>query len=144
MTAARVSISVALLEKLGGIKKEAPAKPKQKAPAGLPHLPLGLPVVPPQLAAPFSAPESQYQLRQSKRVGELLLKAEEHEVAAVKQRADELIQQYGTPCRPAPCASEQEACLSCYKENTKDVLKCAQVVAAYSACAQQALSQVFS
>jgi hypothetical protein len=33
-------------------------------------------------------------LQQSRRVGELLLKAEEQEVAAVKQHADELIGQY--------------------------------------------------
>lgn len=36
----------------------------------------------------------QRQIKQSQRVGTLLLKSEEDEVAAINQRADELIQQY--------------------------------------------------
>ncbi len=36
----------------------------------------------------------QHQIKQSQRVGTLLLKAEDDETAAVQQRAEELIQQY--------------------------------------------------
>lgn len=54
----------------------------------------GLPVVqrpPAHLQADTSLQQS---IQQSNRVGELLLKSEEQEVAAVRQRADELIAQY--------------------------------------------------
>lgn len=65
-------------------------------------LPLGfgIPLVPhiPQHHAADAALSTdavlQRQIKQSQRVGALLLKAEEQELEAVQQRADELLQQY--------------------------------------------------
>jgi len=65
---------------------------------------LGLPGLPRDLAAAAAAGGSashgqldsslQQAIQSSRRVGELLLKSEEQEVAAVQQRAQELVQQY--------------------------------------------------
>jgi hypothetical protein len=55
----------------------------------------GLPLSQLPASGHYAADSSlQQSLQQSRRVGELLLKAEEQEVAAVKQHADELIGQY--------------------------------------------------
>ncbi|WIA39033.1 hypothetical protein OEZ86_005179 [Tetradesmus obliquus] len=150
MTTAKVQISVSLLEKLAGIKKE-PTKKQQQHPSHPSQLQLpgfGLPLgqhVP--AGAHFAADRDssiQQSLQQSRRVGELLLKAEEQEVAAVKQHADKLIGRYSAAPRPRACVEEQLACIDCYQQHPSDALTCSSLVDAYVACAQQAAGQLMT
>ncbi|CAL8462414.1 g1947 [Coccomyxa elongata] len=90
-------------------------------------------------------PKLQEALRHSRRVGDMLLKVEEQEMAKVNQLTDDLLKkEYRAPLRETPCLQEREACLQCYKNNSQDVLKCADAVAAYAACAQQAVAMASS
>eukprot|EP00775_Hariotina_reticulata_P001321 gene1321-1665_t len=113
--------------------------------------PLGLPSLPRDLAAAAAGGTAghgqldrslQQAIQSSRRVGELLLKSEEQEVAAVQQRAQELVQQYSTNTRPEPCTSEKLSALGCYQQHPQDVLKCASLVDAYAACAAHAAGQL--
>ncbi|KAF6251868.1 hypothetical protein COO60DRAFT_1556732 [Scenedesmus sp. NREL 46B-D3] len=146
MTTAKVQISVNLLEKLAGIKKEPSKKQQQRSlhPSQLQLPGFGLPLA--QRMAPgghYAADSSlQQSLQQSRRVGQLLLKAEEQEVAAVKQHADELIGQYSAAPRARACVQEQLACIECYQQNATDALACSSLVDAFLACSQRAAGQL--
>ncbi|EIE24052.1 hypothetical protein COCSUDRAFT_62575 [Coccomyxa subellipsoidea C-169] len=75
----------------------------------------------------------------------MLLKNEEREVAKVNQLVDDLLgQEYRAPLREPPCLREREACLQCYKTTSQDILKCADTVSAYAACAQEAIAKASS
>ncbi|KAK9792073.1 hypothetical protein WJX73_008922 [Symbiochloris irregularis] len=83
--------------------------------------------------------ELQQALQRSRRAGDLLLKAEEDEVAAVNQLVSDLLQkEYRGPVREAPCRREHAKCLQCYQHNPADPLKCATAVQAYAQCAHAA------
>ena len=44
--------------------------------------------------------------------------------------------------KPTPCLSEKDACLECYREHTKDPLRCANAVKLFSDCARRARKQM--
>jgi hypothetical protein len=78
-------------------------------------------------------------LERSRRVGGLLLRHEDAELAAVGQLAEELVQrEFATPSRPRPCAQQADDCVRCYAEHADDSLACAPAVEAYGACAKAA------
>lgn len=77
----------------------------------------------------------------TKRVGDLILKNEEEELAAARQLADELLKrEYYAPARPVACLQQRQACVDCYQAHAGDPLKCAAQVQAYSQCAQAAFA----
>mmetsp|Transcript_924 Transcript_924/g.2820 ORF Transcript_924/g.2820 Transcript_924/m.2820 type:complete len:172 (+) Transcript_924:160-675(+) len=82
-------------------------------------------------------------LNRSRRVGGLLLRHEDDELAQVQQYAEELLDhEYRAPSRKPPCVADRDACLACYTSHPKDPLACASSVSAYKACAQSAFAQV--
>ena len=82
-------------------------------------------------------------IERSRRVGSLLLKREDEELAAVGALADELLaQEYQAPARPPPCQEQAAECLHCYTEHAGDTLKCAAAVHAYSDCTHKAYAAV--
>eukprot|EP00898_Chlorokybus_atmophyticus_P000395 jgi/Chlat1/1356/Chrsp119S01788 len=96
---------------------------------------------PPRLrpSQPAVKPEVQQALAHSARVGDLLLKREEEELAKVDTFAKELHEkEYVAPMRPTPCEAERETCVKCYKEHPEDPLRCGAAVKAFSACARKA------
>lgn len=69
----------------------------------------------------------------------MLLKAEDAELAAVGQLADELVaREFAAPARPRPCQQQADDCVRCYAEHAADPLACAPAVDAYAACARAA------
>eukprot|EP00882_Tetradesmus_deserticola_P017967 GHRQ01019278.1.p1 GENE.GHRQ01019278.1~~GHRQ01019278.1.p1 ORF type:complete len:148 (+),score=46.82 GHRQ01019278.1:314-757(+) len=147
MTTAKVQISVSLLEKLAGIKKEPIKKQQQRSihPSQLQLPGFPLPVAQLGPGGHYAADSSlQQSLQQSRRIGELLLKAEEQEVAAVKQHADELIGRYSAAPRARACEQEQLACIECYQQHPTDALACSSLVDAFFACSQRAAGQLTS
>ncbi|KAF8064650.1 hypothetical protein HT031_003451 [Scenedesmus sp. PABB004] len=158
MTTAKVQISVSLLEKLAGIRKEPARGPhagQHRAPPGLQQLAFGPPLLghPPHHhggggpggggAADGSALRAS--LAQSQRVGALLLKAEAEELAAVQARAQELVNAYSTTTQPAlSCGAERQAVLDCYAQQPGGALQCAALVDAYAACARGAAGRLMS
>ncbi|KAH9568997.1 hypothetical protein CY35_03G108800 [Sphagnum magellanicum] len=88
-------------------------------------------------------------LEESEKLGEKLQKQEEEELGKVKQLAQELQEkQFFAPSQPVPCTNEKEACIQCYRENSKNPLECANTVKLFKECSQRAhqslLSQVAS
>ncbi|KAH8968146.1 hypothetical protein BDL97_03G114500 [Sphagnum fallax] len=62
-------------------------------------------------------------LEESEKLGEKLQKQEEEELRKVKQLAQELQEkQFCAPSQPVPCTNEKEACIQCYRENSKSLL----------------------
>ncbi|CAA0842288.1 copper ion binding [Striga hermonthica] len=83
-------------------------------------------------------------LEASERVVERLQKQEENMLNEVTQRAKELHdKEFKLPnSKPLPCLDEKDACVKCYKENTKDPLNCAQLVEGFAECARRVRQQV--
>lgn len=78
-------------------------------------------------------------LESSRRVGMLLLKHEDEELARIGALADELVaREYAAPSRPRPCQQQADDCVRCYAEHAADPLACAAAVRAYGECAQAA------
>jgi hypothetical protein len=84
-------------------------------------------------------PGLDHAIARSFRVGELLLKNEQAELAAVRERASEAQSRHQMMrARNTPCVAEREACRVCYETNAEDTLRCGNEVAAYDACARAA------
>ncbi|KAD4384650.1 hypothetical protein E3N88_24818 [Mikania micrantha] len=85
-------------------------------------------------------------LQDSERVLEKLEKKEEEMVFEVTQKAKELHdKEFKLPQpKPMPCLPDLTACLDCYKENTKDPLKCSTLVKNFADCARTLRQQVGS
>ncbi|KAK1435519.1 hypothetical protein QVD17_01284 [Tagetes erecta] len=77
-------------------------------------------------------------LQESERVLEKLEKKEDEMVVEVTQKAKELRdKEFKLPQpKPMPCLTDLTACLDCYKENTKDPLKCNALVKNFADCAR--------
>ncbi|KAK4761587.1 hypothetical protein SAY87_029471 [Trapa incisa] len=82
-------------------------------------------------------------LRESESVVEKLQKQEENIVQEVTQRAKDLRdKEFKLPNqKPMPCLAESSACLECYKEHSKDPLKCSHLVKSFADCARRARQQ---
>ncbi|KAI8476500.1 MAG: hypothetical protein J3K34DRAFT_400593 [Monoraphidium minutum] len=148
MESVKIQISIKLLEKLAGIKQEH--KPQRRQARGPPQLP-GIPglaglALPPGGLDPgaFSLePELRGALVPSRRVGLLLLKAEDTEMGKVAAAADELIaREYSVPVREVPCQGEQAAVVDCYQAHKEGAWACSGLVDAYAACAAAAYQNV--
>ena len=88
-------------------------------------------------------PGLDHALARSLRVGELLLKNEEAELALTRERASEMQSRHHlVHVKAAPCVAEREACRVCYETNADDTLRCGHEVAAYDACARAASDAV--
>lgn len=85
-------------------------------------------------------------LRESEGIVEKLQKQEESIVQEVTQRAKDLRdKEFKLPYqKPMPCSAESNACLECYKEHSKDPLKCSHLVRNFADCAQRARQQASS
>lgn len=85
-------------------------------------------------------------LQESERVLEKLEKKEDEMVVEVTQKAKELRdKEFKLPQpKPMPCLTDLTACLDCYKENTKDPLKCSELVKNFADCARTLRQQVSS
>ena len=88
-------------------------------------------------------PGLDHALARSLRVGELLLKNEEAELALTRERASETQSRHHlVHVKAAPCVTEREACRVCYETNADATLRCGHEVAAYDACARAASDAV--
>ncbi|KAF5772487.1 hypothetical protein HanRHA438_Chr13g0588241 [Helianthus annuus] len=85
-------------------------------------------------------------LQDSEKVFEKLEKKEDEMVVEVTQKAKELHdKEFKLPQpKPMPCSTDLTACLECYKENTKDPLKCSTLVKNFADCARTIRQQVSS
>lgn len=129
-----VQITTDLLDKLAGRRRKKLASQKFPFPGGV-----GVPLVPSELVHPD--PSVREALSSSRRVGNLLLKTEAAELKKVHDLAEALIhKEFSAPAKPMPCQQEREACVNCYRENPQDTLLCADVVDAYSRCAEKAFA----
>eukprot|EP01025_Chloroclados_australasicus_P063452 TRINITY_DN8398_c0_g1_i1.p3 TRINITY_DN8398_c0_g1~~TRINITY_DN8398_c0_g1_i1.p3 ORF type:complete len:155 (-),score=8.38 TRINITY_DN8398_c0_g1_i1:158-622(-) len=81
--------------------------------------------------------EVQSALSTSRKVGNLLLKHEEAELAKVRAQAAALLSTKSTQGPKRCCAAEREACTACYAQFPGDELQCTGAVAAYEACARR-------
>jgi hypothetical protein len=73
-------------------------------------------------------------------VGELLLRREREETAAISHLAQELLdKEYRTPTRELRCSAERAACLQCYTDSAAGPLACTAQVEAFAKCADAAL-----
>ncbi|PKA62497.1 hypothetical protein AXF42_Ash009384 [Apostasia shenzhenica] len=109
--------------------------------------PLFVPVIPlSTLPAATELEAVRSVLQESEKVVEKLEKQEANKVEELTQRAKELREkEFKLPYqKPAPCLSEREACLECYRENLNDPLKCSSVVNKFAHCARQARQHVVS
>ncbi|KAL2934044.1 MICOS complex subunit MIC25 [Bienertia sinuspersici] len=79
-------------------------------------------------------------LKKSESVLEKLQKHEENMLKEVTQKSKELHEkEFRVPQqKSAVCQSEKDACVTCYKENIKDSLKCASFVQSYHDCVRKA------
>ncbi|CAN6448042.1 unnamed protein product [Victoria cruziana] len=165
-----IQISSSLFDRLaeqdGKVKKQKKSKPKGQGKehinrpssdskasthaGGWPPLPsqLPLPLVQPSPPPPptVTNPEInaiQSILQESEQVIERMKKIEANMTEEVKQRAKELHdKEFKLPYqKPLPCIAEKDACLQCYKEHTKDPLKCAHVARSFADCARKARQQ---
>ncbi|XP_072969035.1 uncharacterized protein [Typha angustifolia] len=122
--------------------KQVPAAPQGSSASGWPlQPPIFLPITPepPPVAIPeVEAIRAIYQ--ESEKVVEKLEKKEAEMLQELTQRAKELHEkEFKLPYQnPLPCTAERENCLHCYKDHTKEPLKCAQAVKAFADCARQA------
>lgn len=83
-------------------------------------------------------------VQESETVLERLEKREEAMIQELTKRAKALHEkEFKLPYqKPAPCLSEREACLLCYKEHLEDPLSCASLVEKFADCARQARRQL--
>ena len=87
-------------------------------------------------------PDLREALRQSARVGDLLLKREAREIEEIDKYAEELEKLEKDPfagAREAPCGVEAEKVRACYGSNAKNVTACREVVDEYKKCGRVAL-----
>lgn len=78
----------------------------------------------------------------SKEIGGLLLKQEDVELAKVRHRAAEVLQQdRAAGATTPPCGEERAACVACYRAHQGDVLQCASAVREYEECARRCLQR---
>ncbi|GJZ66098.1 hypothetical protein Tco_0622794 [Tanacetum coccineum] len=121
-----------------------------QAPRGAPPVPgwppmyLPVPLPAPPVNAEVEAIRSV--LQDSEKVLEKLQKQEDELVVEVTQKAKELHdKEFKIPQpKPMPCSADLTACLDCYKENTKDPLKCKTLVEKYADCARTVRQQISS
>lgn len=91
------------------------------------------------LAAARQDRDLAHALDRSRRVGGLLLKAEDEELGRVGALADELLaREYASPQRARACQAEAADSVRCYADNADNPLACGAAVEAYSACAKAA------
>ncbi|KNA17288.1 hypothetical protein SOVF_081270 [Spinacia oleracea] len=112
---------------------------KETPSAGWPlQPPFFMPVVPPSTNPELEAIRSV--LKESEAVLEKMQKHEENMLKQVTQRSKELHEkEFKLPQQKSiVCQSEREACSACYKEHTKDSLKCANLVRSYQDCVRKA------
>lgn len=97
-----------------------------------------LPVPPPTTPANAELDAIRSVLQDSEKVLEKLQKKEDELTVEVTQKAKELHdKEFKLPQpKPMPCSADLTACLECYKENTKDPLKCSMLVKNYADCAR--------
>ncbi|KAL1177258.1 hypothetical protein V6Z11_A03G018600 [Gossypium hirsutum] len=78
-------------------------------------------------------------VKESENVVEKLRKQEDNMVQEVTQRAKDLHEkEFKIPeQKPMPCLVENNACMECFKENVKDVTKCAPLAQNYADCARR-------
>jgi len=92
-------------------------------------------------------PDLREALRQSTRVGDLLLKREAGEIAEIDKYAEELEKLEKDPfagAREEPCGIEAEKVRACYGSNAKNVTACREVVDEYQKCGRIALRKFVS
>ena len=92
-------------------------------------------------------PDLREALRQSTRVGDLLLKREAGEIAEIDKYAEELEKLEKDPfagAREEPCGIEAEKVRACYGSNAKNVTACREVVDEYKKCGRIALRKFVS
>nr|XP_043625183.1 uncharacterized protein LOC122596634 [Erigeron canadensis] len=108
--------------------------------------PMYLPIPPPAPPANAELDAIRSVVQESERVLEKLQKKEEEMVVEVTQKAKELHDnEFKLPQpKPMPCSADLTACLDCYKENTKDPLKCSTLVRKFADCARTIRQQVDS
>mmetsp|Transcript_8718 Transcript_8718/g.15079 ORF Transcript_8718/g.15079 Transcript_8718/m.15079 type:complete len:146 (+) Transcript_8718:75-512(+) len=128
-----ITFTTGLIEKLAGVRRLTP--PQTHAPEPRPLM-----MHPEILALKQKDAQLAKALTSSKRVGHLLVKAEEEESLKIQQLGQELLQQYRFDPRPVPCQQERDACVECYSGNTQSPWRCEALVDAYSQCASQAFS----
>ncbi|XP_071701239.1 uncharacterized protein [Rutidosis leptorrhynchoides] len=100
--------------------------------------PMYLPIPPPAPPANAELEAIRTTLKDSEKVLEKLQKQENEMVVEVTQKAKELHdKEFKLPLpKPMPCSADLTACLECYKQNTKDPLKCSTLVKKYADCAR--------
>lgn len=83
-------------------------------------------------------------LKESETVLEKIQKHEENMLKEVTQRSKKLHEkEFKLPQQKTiVCQSERDACSACYKEHTKDSLKCAGLVQSYQDCVRRAKNLV--
>ncbi|KAJ0619290.1 hypothetical protein HanOQP8_Chr02g0075011 [Helianthus annuus] len=103
--------------------------------------PMYLPI-PPPANAELDAIRSV--LGESERVLEKVEKKEDEMVVEVTQKAKELHdKEFKLPePKPMPCSDDLNACLDCYREHTKDPLKCSNLVKNFADCVRTIRQQV--
>lgn len=92
-------------------------------------------------------PDLREALRQSTRVGDLLLKREAGEIEEIDKYAEELEKLEKDPfagAREEPCGIEAEKVRACYGSNAKNVTACREVVDEYKKCGRIALRKFVS
>uniref|UniRef100_A0A6T5TMH5 Uncharacterized protein n=1 Tax=Chlamydomonas chlamydogama TaxID=225041 RepID=A0A6T5TMH5_9CHLO len=130
-----VEFTTGVIEKLAGVKKQEKSKPKSAV--TMPIAPRGL-ITPEAVSLSQTDAHLAKALHSSTRVGSFLLKHEEEETKKIHGLAQELLDKYKFPQRPVPCQKERQDAVSCYEANTKDPLKCAAAVDAFSKCSHTA------
>ncbi|MCL7021554.1 hypothetical protein MKW94_011621 [Papaver nudicaule] len=120
--------------------------------------PLQAPLPPPALFLPITPQEVPPQipnaeldairstLKESEKVVERLQKQEENMLQEVTKKAKDLHdKEFKLPYQnPFLCLIEKEACLECYKENSKNPLKCGEVVTRFKNCVRISVQQASS
>lgn len=106
--------------------------------------PMYLPIPPPAPPANAEVEAIRSVLRDSEKVLEKLQKQEDEMVVEVTEKAKQLHdKEFKLPQpKPMPCLADLTACLDCYKENTKDPLKCSNLVKNFADCARTIRQQV--
>eukprot|EP00199_Chlamydomonas_sp_CCMP681_P003406 CAMPEP_0119108448 /NCGR_PEP_ID=MMETSP1180-20130426/14437_1 /TAXON_ID=3052 ORGANISM="Chlamydomonas cf sp, Strain CCMP681" /NCGR_SAMPLE_ID=MMETSP1180 /ASSEMBLY_ACC=CAM_ASM_000741 /LENGTH=165 /DNA_ID=CAMNT_0007094059 /DNA_START=57 /DNA_END=555 /DNA_ORIENTATION=- len=96
-----ITFTTGLIEKLAGVRRLTP--PQTHAPEPRPLM-----MHPEILALKQKDAQLAKALTSSKRVGHLLVKAEEEESLKIQQLGQELLQQYRFDPRPVPCQQERD------------------------------------
>lgn len=101
--------------------------------------PMFLPLNQPPYSATAQLDPIRAVVKESENVVEKLRKQEDNMVQEVTQRAKDLHEkEFKIPeQKPMPCLVENNACMECFKENVKDVTKCAPLAQNYADCARR-------